>query len=123
MDDYVSKPVVPEEMYLAIERFPAICLGIESVVSRPSKAGMNEKHSNEKAEEVAVPSAFNSQSIINWMVAQELLPGGPEGLAQFISLVAKEAPEHLAAIRKSIVERDAKTLYRLRAPSTACAGC
>jgi PAS domain S-box-containing protein len=115
MDDYVSKPVVPEEMYLAIERFPAICLSMDSVasvVSRPSKAGMNKKHSNEKAEDVAVPSAFNSQPTVNWMVAQELLPGGPEGLAQFISLVAKEAPEHLAAIRKSIVERDAKTLQR-----------
>ncbi len=115
MDDYVSKPIVPEEMYLAIERFPAICLGTDSVVpvaSRPSGAGMNEKHSNEKAADVALPSASNLKPAVNWMLAKELLPGGPEGLAQFISLVAKEAPEHLATIRESIVKRDAKTLQR-----------
>jgi hypothetical protein len=26
MDDYVSKPINPTEMYRAIERFPALCL-------------------------------------------------------------------------------------------------
>lgn len=34
MDDYVSKPITPTEMYRAIEKFPAVCLPMSLNVQR-----------------------------------------------------------------------------------------
>jgi CheY-like chemotaxis protein len=107
MDDYVSKPIAPAEMYRAIEQFPALCL--------PASA---EQLVGEAPHEVHASEASQShtdvmvQPAVNWTVAKELLGSSADVLREFSDLVKKEAPTLLADMRRGIETRDAKLLCR-----------
>ena len=93
MDDYVSKPITPAELYRAIERFPAICLA-----SKP------------RIPNLPAPSARTTPPLIDWTIVEELMP--PEGIGEFVDLFQQEAAKMLADIRSSVQSQDAELLGR-----------
>ncbi len=119
MDDYVSKPISPAEMYRAIERFPAICLrshsGIlpipkehaaGSLLTMPSPTASTSPVPQEQIEPtVALPA-------IDWNVAKRLLPEDAAEFKEFVEIVKTELPVFLAEIRRAMEARDVKSLRR-----------
>ena len=115
MDDYVSKPIAPAEMYRAIERFPAICLAGDAATSPSTDADPTrlERLSDQPhADEYGDSSACADLPAIDWAVAKERLAGGIEVLREFTALFQKQAPELLADIRRAIDTHDTKLLRR-----------
>ncbi len=95
MDDYVSKPIAPAEMYRAIERFPALCLASVPVASAASQT-----------ESIPLPSPVDEA----YMATQ--IPGGEEGIRELAAIFCQEAPQLLANMHSAIEARDAKVLRR-----------
>ena len=118
MDDYVSKPISPAEMYLAIERFPAICIRSQSGFLPVPKEPTTDSLSTIPNPAETIPAAqtpseqSNLPPAIDWNVTKKLLPDGPAMLKEFVDLVKTELPVLLAEIRQAIGARDAKTLRR-----------
>ncbi len=110
MDDYVSKPISPAEMYRAIEQFPALCLPASAeqlVGGAPVEAHVSEAlGASESPADGIVPPA------VDWTVAKELLGSSEDVLREFSDLVKKEAPTLVADIRRGIETRDSKLLCR-----------
>ena len=119
MDDYVSKPISPAEMYRAIERFPAICLRSVSGIRPVPKGHDTEALTTISAPTETIPAVppaqdepTNGLPAIDWDIAKQRLPDGPAALQEFVELVKRELPVLLAEIRQAIEARDAKTLRR-----------
>ena len=115
MDDYVSKPIAPAEMYRAIERFPALCLQADVGSLNASVRVEAQSHGDAEPRESTtsvddVP--HETLPVIDWDVAKIRLPGGPEMLGEFVALVKSETPVLLANIRRALETRDAKLLRR-----------
>ena len=112
MDDYVSKPISPAEMYRAIEQFPALCLpaAAEQLV-RGTLVETNAADAS-KAQEPTPLSDCIVQPAVDWTVAKELLGSSADVLHEFSDLVKKEAPTLLADIRRGIETRDSKLVCR-----------
>ena len=114
MDDYVSKPIAPAEMYRAVERFPALCLqGQAGVLAAPAAipaAAMALPESGDPAD-TSDRSASGAPAAIDWNIAQVRL-GGLEILREMSNLVKLQAPKLLADIRSALELRDARLLRR-----------
>ena len=105
MDDYVSKPIAPAEMYRAIERFPAVCLASESRVPIGAASSI-------ASASLPQPPASSAPPPMDWAVAAQLLPGGPDVLREFVDLFQQQMPQLMADIRHAIDTHDAKLLRR-----------
>ena len=115
MDDYVSKPIAPAEMYRAIERFPALCLLADVGSLNASVRIETQSHGDAEPREstTSVDDGPNETlPVIDWNVANQRLPGGPAMLSEFVALVKSETPVLLANIRRALETRDAKLLRR-----------
>lgn len=120
MDDYVSKPVVPAELYRAVEQFPALCLPTEAKVrtasenSTPCLEVPSQKRKDESREPEARSDTIPAISIaaIDWNVANERLGGGPNVLHEFSDLLKSQIPKLFADIRLAIETRDSQLLRR-----------
>ena len=115
MDDYVSKPIEPTEMYRAIERFPAICLAGDSATSLSTDAEptrMERLSDQPHADEHGDSAACADLPAIDWIVAKKRLVGGIEVLREFAALFQKQAPVLLEEIRRAIDTHDTKLLRR-----------
>jgi CheY-like chemotaxis protein/HPt (histidine-containing phosphotransfer) domain-containing protein len=124
MDDYVSKPIVPAEMYRAVERFPALCLPAETGArnSSESDAAPSEKPSKQQKVEAPAkptdserrldPRRNGSPPVIDWKFAETRLAGGREMLLEFVELVGEETPKMAAEICRAIEISDSKLLRR-----------
>ena len=124
MDDYVSKPITPVEMYRAVERFPAVCLAADArgpTVSLSSPTTDESRSETWTGETPAAPQgpmarpdtiAFGMLPAVDWNVAKERLSGGTEMLKEFAALVITETPILLADIRRALESRDSKLLRR-----------
>ena len=118
MDDYVSKPIVPAEMYRAVERFPALCLTADSgLPSAPARTPTRQTISTRDTESHTQDSRADSTSgglppAIDWNVARQCLAGGAEMLLEFSELAKKETVTLQAEIRRAIETRDSKLLRR-----------
>ena len=118
MDDYVSKPIDPAEMYRAIERYPALCLAADpGLRESPAPAELF------AAEKSDAPGAAHAQELshqtiaaetptVDWNVAKSRLGDEPEVLCQYSELVKTEARTQLAQLRGAIETRDSKLLGR-----------
>ncbi len=118
MDDYVSKPINPAEMYRALERFPALCL--------PADPRLREGGSSVEAflaERPGAKEALTSQHVtgqavggglpaVDWNVAKDLLGDRAEVLSEFSDLVKTQSPALVADIHRAIETRDFKLLRR-----------
>ena len=124
MDDYVSKPIAPAEMYRAIEQFPAVCLPVDfhlrNVAERretPTRNALQtrnrsvsaELHRAEHRSDTAAPVTVPA---IDWEIARNQLGNDPEALKEFSDLLKSEAPLRVAEIRRAIETLDAKLLRR-----------
>lgn len=116
MDDYVSKPIAPAEMYRAIERFPALCLPNGSArrnAPNGSVTSMEPSTEPRSPETQSVAPIGDPRPAIDWNVAKSRLAGSPEMLNEFVELVKTEMPAQLVSIRRAIETRDSKLLRRL----------
>ena len=124
MDDYVSKPIAPAEMYRAIEQFPAVCLPVDfrirnsaerretpirSVSETMNRMVSAEPHSSGHRSDTSVPVMVPA---IDWEVAKNQLGDDPATLTEFSSLLKSEAPLRVAEIRHAVETLDAKLLRR-----------
>jgi CheY-like chemotaxis protein/HPt (histidine-containing phosphotransfer) domain-containing protein len=128
MDDYVSKPINPAEMYRAIERFPAICLLADAGPRKSfaDKSMPTDRHSAQLTEVNSVEPLSpesgsdhfesNSRLTINWTLVNELvnesIGGGVEGIREFSEIAKNETSALLADIRRAIETLDSKLLRR-----------
>ena len=118
MDDYVSKPISPAELYRAVERFPAVCLTTAVVRKNPASIipTPKKKHSDSLPLEVPTephrPLAHSNLPEINWNLVKECLGGETKDLHEFTEVVKKESSTLLADIRRAIEVRDSKLLVR-----------
>jgi CheY-like chemotaxis protein len=118
MDDYVSKPITPAEMYRAIERFPALCLPAEATI-HDSKASDEPCAAEQPVSTDAPPSRdVNPQAAggelpaADWNVAKALLGDSPAVLSEFSELVKAQAPTLIAELHRAIETRDSRLLRR-----------
>ena len=132
MDDYVSKPIAPAEMYRAVERFPALCLPADVGIRIPPagipappegslgtsggdasvKPPVLEVQSAPAPAPAAAPAAGGTVPAIDWNVAQVRLGGGTDILIEFSDLLKQQIPTLLADIRRAIETCDYKLLRR-----------
>jgi two-component system, sensor histidine kinase and response regulator len=125
MDDYVSKPVAPDAMYQAVERFPAVCLVTEPDVGSSGPSAVAQRESKMNAPNSDSPDSIPQNSdpsgganppdtplAIDWSAAKERLPGGLSCVPEIADLLKEQAPELLAEIHRAIESRDANLLRR-----------
>ena len=93
MDGYVSKPVDPEQLRMAIERFV------------PAMAGC-------PCEAEPTQSNCESNQIIDLDIAHARIPGGFEEFKQMAQLLLEECPKLLAGIREGFAASDATLVQR-----------
>lgn len=117
MDDYVSKPISPTEMYCAIERFPALCLSTEAAVDEdqaPSPTHTvpaDELLENLQSQQVIVETG-DTKPAVDWDVVRAHIGNNPEVICEFSELLKTQAPALVADIQRAIETRDAKLLRR-----------
>ncbi len=124
MDDYVSKPVIPTELYRAVERFPALCIASGGSNLQDERISVADTASAEPSVAAgptvvttATQSAVNlperaAASAIDWSVARHHI--GPEEatLREFSTIVLTQSQTLMADIRTAIETSDAKLLRR-----------
>lgn len=104
MDDYVSKPINPVDLYRAIERFPALCLLAD--------IGLRDSQAPAEVPAPAQQGPTNTAPAVDWNIANDRLGGRAEVLSELSALVKVEAPALLADLRRAIETRDFKLLRR-----------
>ena len=120
MDDYVSKPITPAEMFRAVERFPALCLPAERLpekrmseaLAEPRTAAQHGSTGASPSRDLAHASALGALPAIDWTVAKQYFGEGAEVLLEFSELMKSQSPLLLADIRRAIETRDSKLLQR-----------
>jgi two-component system, sensor histidine kinase and response regulator len=118
MDDYVSKPIKPTEMYRAIERFPALCLPADAQPrdrQASAEAIVAEPHGSTNASparQLLPQTACDATPAVDWNVAKDRFGGRADVLTELSEMVKVEAPALLAELRQSIETRDFKRLQR-----------
>jgi two-component system, sensor histidine kinase and response regulator len=109
MDDYVSKPIAPAELFRAVESFPAICLAAPLV---PPSSGSSPTHLERQSEKWSVEAVEAPLPAIDWNEATRRLGGGADVLCEFTDLLKLQLPTLLSDIRRAIEVRDSKLLRR-----------
>ncbi len=120
MDDYVSKPIAPDELYRAVEKFPALWLTVDSGPQATTESSTTTRPPTEQqpgtlaehAQEEITSTAVNpSTPIIDWNVAKVRL-GGTDLLQEFADLFKSQSPALLVDIHRAIDNRDIDLLRR-----------
>jgi CheY-like chemotaxis protein len=124
MDDYVSKPIAPADMYRAIERFPAVCLPGEvaprttfecetaAAQRLPEKLTGETLDQSDRQDSHSAKSTGELLPVINWTLARASLGSEEEAMHDFSEAVKKETAILLMDIRRAIETRDSKLLRR-----------
>ncbi|MEZ6057934.1 MAG: response regulator [Planctomycetaceae bacterium] len=125
MDDYVSKPIAPEEMYRAVERFPALCLSPQTA---PQDEESSPADSKSQQSNVQGSSSTNDRSVVfdpsvpteetrpipplDWDMAAHRLGGARETLLDFSEIVKQQIPTLMADMQTAIKTGDIPLLRR-----------
>jgi CheY-like chemotaxis protein len=118
MDDYVSKPINPTEMYRAIERFPAVCIPADSHPRERqacAEAIVAEQHGSANASTdrpLLAQTACDDTPAVDWDAANHRLGGRADVLSELSELVKVEAPALLIELRQAVEIRDFKGMQR-----------
>ncbi len=115
MDDYVAKPIVPTEMYRAVERFPALCLPtlVPPPAASPIPIVSAANPSRSPVLQFSPPAdGGSSPPAVDWDVARAHLGSDPQVLQEFAGLLKSQSPTLLAEIRRAIESGDFKLLRR-----------
>lgn len=132
MDDYVSKPIIPADMYRVIERFPAICVAghdglwnssADDSVAPESFFGQSANvipADPQGPESLSDNSTSDSLPTINWTLVSESIGGGAEATRKFSELAKNETSALLVELRRAIETRDSKLLTRAAHTFKSC---
>jgi two-component system, sensor histidine kinase and response regulator len=124
MDDYVSKPIAPAEMFRAVEQYPAVCLPVDAGLRNAAESRTTPRQwlSDTGVDQVPMAppdvaprsdsAACGTLPVVDWSVAQERLGGGADVLREFSDLVKSQTPTLLSDVRRAIEARDFKLLRR-----------
>ena len=110
MDDYVSKPIAQTELFRAVEQFPPVCLG--SAESSGNDVQITLAPQPPVLESPSKADLPTQSPAVDWSVAEQRLPGGPEMMHQFVDLFKKDSPARLSDIRHAIETRNHELLQR-----------
>lgn len=132
MDNYVAKPVNPDELFKAVEAVPAGVLADSSdsgtvednghgdLVDHDPESGLDDSQgvdddSNADVSEnadYAHQSHSGSGRMIHWETAMARMPGGDAVAKDLAELLVKEGVKYVAQMRESLQSQDAETLRR-----------
>ncbi|MBS0202538.1 MAG: response regulator [Planctomycetes bacterium] len=110
MDDYVAKPIVPAELYRAVERFPALCLSAATTES--ANQPPDSRHEQIVQSTLPQNSQVADPPVIDWAIAQQRLGGGASVIQEFAAIMQEQVPKLMAEIRHAIETRDSQLLRR-----------
>src|SRR5437867_1983564 len=96
MDDYISKPIDPEQLYRVVEKYRA-----SAPPPAPAAAGP-----------VTAEADMVAPVVLNWQASLKRMGGRVKILAQLAQLFQQECPQLLAEIRTAISQEDSHTLQR-----------
>jgi len=112
MDDYLSKPVRPEEMRAVIERWAAKATLDESAARRDSVV--------ETARVlVSTENIMNDKPPVDMDRLNEFTEGNPDNMTELVTLYVKQTTEQLEQLAVAVKANDAPTIKRL---AHSCAG-
>ena len=111
MDDYLSKPVRPEDVRAVIERWG-------------TKAGMQDSAGTDSAVEtanvlVSTDKIMNDKLAVDMERLNEFTEGNPENLTELVTLYMKQTTDQLQQLEVAVKAGDAPTVKRL---AHSCAG-
>ena len=96
MDDYVSKPIDPKELYRAVEGLAAVRrLREPNLLIKPSTPNLS------------------PPPPIDLTLMEKQIPGGAEGIRELSDIFCLQAPRWMGEMRTAIQSRDAKLLRRI----------
>jgi len=96
MDDYISKPIDPDQLYKSIDHYAG------KNGNKPSAGDQPRPSPNEDA----------MNDVVDWQVAEDRIPGGQSAVFNIARLLVGECPRILQDIRAAITGEDAKRLQR-----------
>jgi two-component system, sensor histidine kinase and response regulator len=111
MDDYISKPIVPGELFHAVERFPAVCLK-EMAIPAPQRTRSASLRPSGTAPTAASVAASSDPPVVDWAVARKQFDGGDDVVREFIALFREQIPQLMADLRQAIDSNDESLLRR-----------
>ena len=109
MDDYVSKPITPAELYRVVECFPAVCLAS----SHPDERREGEAPAEPRVspETLSLPTP-DTRPVIDWSVAKQQFGAGAEVMREFVAMLKSQIPQLMQDMHQSLETRDSKLLRR-----------
>ncbi len=112
MDDYLAKPVRPEDIRAVLERWgPKATLG--------NAAGARDSVRESANVLVSTDKTMNEKPPVDMDRLHEFTDGNPENLTELVSLYAKQTTEQLAQLDAAIKANDAAGVRRI---AHSCAG-
>ena len=99
MDDYIAKPIAPDELYTVIEK-----LALSSAPSAERQASQQDRQGSDTTEAEANEPLFDLRQAENRIV------GGPSEVKEVAELLIEELPKMLEAVKSSVQSADAKSL-------------
>jgi two-component system, sensor histidine kinase and response regulator len=108
MDDYIAKPIDSDELVSLLDKyFPH---ETNDSIDEISSGDRYLRSANKCEPETA--ASLNDQSILNWDVAAERIPGGPDMLKEVANLFLEESTKLIDEIRRALEENNAQDLRR-----------
>ena len=101
MDGYVAKPINPDDLFDAVESYPA--------KSEPESVAVTVKETKKKPK---APATESVGQLIDWERVLAKLPGGESVAKELAKILVKQAPGLLETIIASAESRDAVELRR-----------
>jgi CheY-like chemotaxis protein len=112
MDDYLSKPVRPEDVRAVIERWGAKA-GLEDA------AAVRDSVTETAKVLVSTDKTMNEKAIVDMDRLNEFTEGNPDNLTELVTLYVKQTIEQLQQLDVAVKASDASTIKRL---AHSCAG-
>jgi two-component system, sensor histidine kinase and response regulator len=107
MDDYIAKPVKPEELSRLLHRWgPQAARNVPSGAGGPSGAGESEPVSADAAEPVLNMETLNS-------LRELQVEGDPDILKELVDLFMEDTPKRIEEIRNAVLRGDTATVKRV----------
>lgn len=98
MDDYVSKPIEPAELYRVVESIPANVL--------PASPAPIDNSPDDPDDSRLETSPVVELQMIDWQTARRNMPGGAEFAREMAGIMIREAPRLLEQIRSGFSVQD-----------------
>jgi HPt (histidine-containing phosphotransfer) domain-containing protein len=120
MDDYVSKPIRPEDMRRIIERWAAAATIPETAKnSGPAKPSAPQSTGAARVEEISTNKNSEAQPPVDMSRLLDFTNGNPDDLRELIALYLKQTGEQVAQLSAAVAADSAIDVKRV---AHSCAG-